>query len=349
MFKHELDKLGLESFSELYELDYRLSKDGKLVSLKYKHLGVDFSNPIVAMSRGLILEVGSWKVVARPYEKFFTYPDERAAELDWASTVAYNKYDGSLAILYFYDGKWRVGSSGTPDGQWLVKDESATFEELFWQGMEPNAEQFDALFGDKAYTYLFEVTSPSQRIVHNYKGTTSTLHGIIETATGKDVSLEGNLLNKAHVIGRPSSMQKALTMLDVHKLEEGLVLRDDKGNRIKFKTEDYKRLHILAGSRKAMLAEVKASGGLLNDAELTFVWPEAISIAKNVEAYVSMYPALEQYVHGMTNKQIALDSKLTKQAKSLVFAIKAGKAKTPKQFVQTKMALTIFVELFDHD
>ena len=54
-----------------------------------------------------------------PYFKFFDYNDPKYSELDkfdFESAKIYDKKDGSIAFLYFYENKWNVASSTVPDG-----------------------------------------------------------------------------------------------------------------------------------------------------------------------------------------------------------------------------------------
>jgi len=68
--------------------------------------------------QGLILDKDNgYEPVAYPYKKFFNHnePQGRAiAEvLDWDTVTVYEKLDGQLCTVYFYDNQWHVASSGT--------------------------------------------------------------------------------------------------------------------------------------------------------------------------------------------------------------------------------------------
>jgi hypothetical protein len=45
----------------------------------------------------------------------------------------YAKEDGSLCQLFWYDNKWNIATSGSPDASGNVGDWGFTFEELFWK------------------------------------------------------------------------------------------------------------------------------------------------------------------------------------------------------------------------
>jgi len=72
--------------------------------------------PIVRECRGIILDSkNGWQVVAFPYKKFFNHGEPFASEIDWTTAKIFEKIDGSLASVYWYDQKWHVASSSVPE------------------------------------------------------------------------------------------------------------------------------------------------------------------------------------------------------------------------------------------
>ncbi|KAL6062794.1 hypothetical protein QOT17_011939 [Balamuthia mandrillaris] len=63
---------------------------------------------------------GRWRVVSYPYDLFFSHTRKEAAatihQMDWNTARVYEKVEGSIAILYYHRGRWRVASRETPDG-----------------------------------------------------------------------------------------------------------------------------------------------------------------------------------------------------------------------------------------
>src|SRR4051812_48509806 len=98
---------GAETLATL-EAKYAISakRHGKypqLVQLKYDQISSPFAEPLVRECRGIVLdEADGWRIVARPFDKFFNLGEQLAAEIDWASARPLEKLDGSLAIVYFY-------------------------------------------------------------------------------------------------------------------------------------------------------------------------------------------------------------------------------------------------------
>jgi len=96
----------LEDLCSEFGLRARRDKDLPLVLIKYQQLSAPFQQAITRECRGLVLEDKTWKVVAYPYAKFFNISEPlalRGPQLDWNSVVCYEKLDGSLATLYFYE------------------------------------------------------------------------------------------------------------------------------------------------------------------------------------------------------------------------------------------------------
>ena len=126
---------GLERLSQEYKIKInRHQKYPHLVCLKYSQIESPMAAKVVQQSRGIILnEKRNWDIVSYAYDKFFNYGEPLAVQIDWQKATVYDKLDGSLMILYYYDNKWQVQSSGTADGSGEVNGFNVTFAELFWQ------------------------------------------------------------------------------------------------------------------------------------------------------------------------------------------------------------------------
>src|SRR5512142_383212 len=68
-------------------------------------------NPVTMACRGLVFDFDG-DVVARPFEKFHNLDRENLPPLDtWVR--AYDKIDGSLGIIFNYEGEWHVATRGS--------------------------------------------------------------------------------------------------------------------------------------------------------------------------------------------------------------------------------------------
>jgi hypothetical protein len=160
---------GREELLSKYAINSKQHKDyPNLVLFKYNQIESPFSEPIVQEARGIILdESDNWNAVCYSFSKFFNYGESLAAKIDWLSAEVQEKVDGSLCQVYWYDNKWQVATSGTPDASGLVNDFGMSFAELFWKVVKDQNVQLDWLSRD--YTWVFELTSPLNKVVvqHN--------------------------------------------------------------------------------------------------------------------------------------------------------------------------------------
>ena len=74
-------------------------------------------NEVTDKCRGLIFNSATGDIVARPFVKFWNYGDLRHPETmpeGFPANVPSitRKFDGSLRVLYRYDGKWAVATRG---------------------------------------------------------------------------------------------------------------------------------------------------------------------------------------------------------------------------------------------
>ena len=105
-FMQEHDNWAELLATEPYNL--KISYYEKLVMFKYNQLTADFSIPLVREARGIILErKPPYRVVCWPFEKFFNYGEDHAAQINWSTASVQEKIDGSLMKCYFWDGEWR--------------------------------------------------------------------------------------------------------------------------------------------------------------------------------------------------------------------------------------------------
>jgi RNA ligase len=193
---------------------------------------------ITLMCRGLVTN-SEGVIVARPFRKFFNIEEGRHTPTEQFNV--YEKMDGSLGILFFYNDVWVLATRGSFTSDQAVKG----FEML-------NNYEYEKLHKD--YTYLFEIIYEENRIVVKYSFEDLVLLGMIETKTGYEVDLygEGNDIRLKNLISnigikvvrkydgiKDYSLLKGMIGDD----EEGFVVQFSNGDRMKVKGEEYLRLH----------------------------------------------------------------------------------------------------------
>ena len=195
-------------------------------------------NDITLQTRGLVTD-DKGNIVARPFKKFFN--DSEKKHTPTPDFDVYDKLDGSLGILFHYEGEWVMSTRGSFTSDQAVKG----FEML---------QKYEYQKLHKDYTYLFEIIYDDNRIVVKYDYEDLILLGMIYTKTGYEVDLygEGNDVRLKNLITNLGfkvvrkydgindySILKGMIKDD----EEGFVVKFSNGDRMKIKGEEYLRLH----------------------------------------------------------------------------------------------------------
>jgi RNA ligase len=196
---------------------------------------------ITKSCRGLILDKDG-NVIAKSFDKFFNLEEHSAEEIPNEDYEVYEKLDGSLGILFWYQGKWILASKGSFVSEQALKGKQILNSKY---SVEPIP---------KGYTTLFEIIYPENRIVCNYgDDEVLVVLSMISNATGKELDYDSLLkINEETglpVVKKYDGIQdyKIIKSL-ISKDREGYVVRFRNGFRVKIKGEEYVRLHrILTG------------------------------------------------------------------------------------------------------
>ena len=211
-------------------------------------------NAVTKTCRGLVVEDGTERIVARPLPKFFNYAEHGrmayAAPLPSEPFRIYDKVDGSLGIVFSYDGNWQVASKGS-----FVSDQAK------WAQRRLDARRSALTRLDASLTYCCEIVYPENRIVVDYGSREDLVLLAAFRAEGGEVPLcdvarqwEGigtvvEAWDSGQDLDEIAAMLTANTGLDgsVHggADAEGYVVRFASGVRVKAKFADYLRLHRL--------------------------------------------------------------------------------------------------------
>lgn len=206
-------------------------------------------NEFTLLCRGLVLD-DDYNTVAIPFEKFFNYEEligigssyhnqfyGMDSLLPFSKYEVYDKMDGSLGILFNYQGQWLMATRGS-----FASDQSIRASEMI--------KKYDLSLLDVDNTYLFEIIYPENRIVVNYEGAERlVLLGVINNLTGYDLTYD-QFSEQIKLSGIGFEIVKRYDAIDdIATLksqnlsnQEGYVLRFGKF-RMKVKFEEYCRLH----------------------------------------------------------------------------------------------------------
>jgi RNA ligase len=213
-------------------------------------------NTATLRCRGLIADDLTHEIVAWPFPKFFNVGEHQLGH-DYAPPLpegepfeVYDKVDGSLGILFHYDGRWHAASKG-----------SFTSEQAMWAQAWLSTSDTRALWPDT--TYLAEIIYPENRIVVDYGDRQDLVLLAAYDRDGTEIPLATASVEWLE-IGNVVRTWPALPLPELLKLAEanirpdgtptsgisteGYVIRYASGLRAKAKLSEYVRLHkVLTG------------------------------------------------------------------------------------------------------
>ena len=200
--------------------------------------------------RGLITDLEN-NLVARPFPKFFSY-DQLCGNIPDEPFEAFEKMDGSLGILYWLDDEPHISTRGS-----FVSHQAYIASAML-------IHQYSHVKFDRSNTYLFEIIYPENRIVVDYGDRSElVLLAVIDTETGVEQPIpEIDMpVAKRYDI---DDIQKIIDQQDDSR--EGFVVRFESGQRVKFKFDEYLRLHkLLTGVGPRHIWELLRSGSGLGE------------------------------------------------------------------------------------
>ena len=190
---------------------------------------------ITIQCRGLVTN-SEGTIIARPFKKFFNYEEHKPEEIPNEEFVVYEKLDGSLGILFNYQGEWILVTRGS-----FTSPQSIKGKEIL--------DRHDISAWRKDNTYLFEIIYPENRIVVDYgEEEKLVVIGAIHTETGDEIS-DSSLFwlqdSGFEIVTIYKTWGEGYDLLkeEISKDKEGYVIRFKNGFRMKIKGEEYKRLH----------------------------------------------------------------------------------------------------------
>ena len=206
-------------------------------------------NQFTLIARGLIIDVKKRSIIATPFPKFFNFGEAKIWGADEVSgdIWVYNKYDGSLGVVFFDGEKWKVTTRGS-----FKSDAAIWAQQWFNENLDPSLLEI----GD---TYLFEIIYLGNRVVVHYDFQGMVLLSAYDVNgweyNRSRVEILGNKLKiKVAEVEKFESVEKLVQSAQtLDRNSEGWVIRFANGHRLKVKGAEYCRVHRLA-SRVTPLA-----------------------------------------------------------------------------------------------
>jgi RNA ligase len=281
----------------------KYSEDGWIISKRHPLFPITIYNysikteyeehwdDITLQARGLVLD-DYGEIVARPFRKFFNLGQGRFVPTD--DFEVYEKYDGSLGIVFHYADSWHIATRGS------FTSEQSLLGKSFLKQYD-----LDELDPDK--TYLFEIVSRNNRIVVDYGDFENlVLLTSFDKKSGEEIhrkELENigfKLCEKYDGINDYKALAET-----IGQNREGYVVRFSNGHRVKIKGAEYLRLH-----------------KIITNLSTTAIW-ETISAGKSVLELLDGFPdeffnRVKQYEEELLIKHKELKEFYTKTFNEIV-------------------------------
>ena len=241
----------------------------RLIMFKYSQIDSDFNVELVRECRGIILDEDTLEVICHSFNKFGNYGESYCQDIDWKSCYVTEKLDGSLIKLSRIGDNILWSTNGTIDAYKAPLVEqigciAKSFGELAWYAILENyCKAKDLSVSDcidpdivkdwlksiikPGYTYMFELTSPYNKVVVTWHKTELHFIGCRDNESGQEIFFGDHELSKIFDIPKIFPLRtvdecvKAASELDVNA--EGYVVVDKNFNRVKIKSPTYVALH----------------------------------------------------------------------------------------------------------
>lgn len=284
-------------------------------------------NCVTLNARGIVYD-DKGRLIQRCLPKFFNYDEPDGIKVIqtyrqlWAVPEITEKMDGSL-IKVTNDPEY--GLVVTSKGS-FQSDQAKMAEQIL------NSDKYRLFKFMPGLTYVFELVSPQNRIVIDYKDTKLVLLCVIDNESGAELKLKDD----ETPFSKPNTYTSDV-LTDVNRLNNGKDLHEgvvvNYGNyRLKYKTNEYLRLHRIVTNYTAKRVWEDLSSGRetdrLNMPEEFINWLNRTENSlKNkyneLSADVSMAIL---YCRDMTNKEVATcPNPFVRNHKSYVLAYRSGK------------------------
>jgi len=225
--------------------------------------------------------IGDIEVLAWPMNRFFNHGDSFGAVIDWSDPGlrVYEKLDGTMIVAYWDPlyMRWFTATRSVPEADLPINKDSmelgsTTFSDLFFQALRATREANSGVSIDwavagidkivhlnKELTYVFELTTPYNRVVVKYDEPRVTLLAARHTLSGKEIAIETLRLEhvqrpKTWPLRSASAIDAFVNAADPAQLE-GAVVVDSHFNRLKVKNKAW----VLSSKAKDMVTTSRRS------------------------------------------------------------------------------------------
>jgi RNA ligase len=183
---------------------------------------------VTLMCRGLVTD-NEGDIVATPFHKFFNIEEGKFTPTE--EFEVYEKMDGSLGIVFWYQGQWVVATRGS-----FTSDQAIKAREIL------RKYNTDIMF--RHLTFCFEIIYPENRIVLDYGDDEKLVLLGTFNKDGKETDSEIWSQWGFDVVKKYDGINDYKQLKEMVKNDqEGFVVKFSNGDRVKVKGIEYLRLH----------------------------------------------------------------------------------------------------------
>jgi hypothetical protein len=346
---------GLAALEAKHSIHIKRRKDyPNLVLLKYDQI-LTTMTPMTRECRGLILdESKNWECVCYSYSRFQNWGETWGDTIDWRTSKVLEKVDGSLIQLYYYDGAWRVSTSGMPDAAGQVGDFNITFEQLFWDTWNALGYKLPDSFRHPGSMlsvtpltcYAFELLTPFNQLVVRQAKSRIVLHGVRDLSDFGELNPEPiaaqygwDCVKSWPLNGSVEQLIEFVNARDPFEYE-GVVVTDANFHRVKIKSLNHILLsHMkdnLSSSNRNMIEIIRKN----EDGEL-------LSKIQQIQELKEAYDDLKAKYDALVEKIEATYESLKYIPIQKDFALQAVKFKYSRALFQIKKGINVRQYLLD--
>ena len=272
------------------EFDITVREYPDIVVLNYGIKSPKF-NPIVDECRSLVLEKDTWKVLSRAFDRFYnSYEGPVLTNFPITTAKCEEKLDGSIMTVWWYKDHFEVCSRSMAfaEGECVL---GGTFRQLFDKAMAQSELNFGLLYElyGNGYTFIFELTTPENRIVTRYSDYKLTLIGSRNLTTGDEVHSDYlDIIAKTFNLGRPK-------VLPFNTIEDVI----NSANSLDQLDEGFVLVAECAGSFKRIKVKNKkylAIAHLVNNGQISVQRLLTLVMSNSADEFCGFFPEYKNYV-----------------------------------------------------
>lgn len=247
---HGLDSLRQDPYNFKIIAD---PEHPELVTINYHQINTKDcgKNKVIRQARGTIIDISDEndpQLVCYPFSRFYNLGEQKADRVNPNTARVVHKEDGSLIKFYFHPKtkEWTPASRGLAR---VIGDLLDVWNQALKWARDHH--QFDESTLDPTHVYMFELVGPDNQVVVQYDQNKLYHIGTRCMVTEKEIEIDIGLPKpRTYDLNQADDLHQAVQLLVKDfpgRQAEGVIMVDDRFNRVKVKSPNYLLLHHATG------------------------------------------------------------------------------------------------------